>query len=147
MRHIAAAGTVAIARERLLERLVDVQPPAGASLPATDVTALIRLRRFGGDALLGKMIDLFLVAAPERIEAAVRAEAAGDVTGVEQALHSLKSSSAQLGALHMQRLSERGEHQARGGSLEGIALLTSELDAELARVRDWLTTAREEGAA
>ena len=126
---------------------MDVQPTAGAPLPATDATALIRLRRFGGDALLGKMIDLFLIAAPERIEAAARADAAGDAAGVEQALHSLKSSSAQLGAVHMQRLSEEGEHRARGGSLDGIAQLTSELEAELTRVRDWLTTVRKEGTA
>lgn len=133
--------------ERFVERLVDVQPTAGAPLPATDATALVRLQRFGGDALLGKMIDLFLVAAPERIERAARAEAAGDAGGVEQALHSLKSSSAQLGAMHMQRLSEEGEHRAREGSLEGIGQLMSELDAELARVREWLATARDAGAA
>jgi HPt (histidine-containing phosphotransfer) domain-containing protein len=126
---------------------VDVQPIAGATLPATDPAALTRLRRFGGDALLGKMIDLFLVAAPERIEAAVRAAAAGEVAEVERALHSLKSSSAQLGAMAMQRLSEQGERRARDGSLDGIAQLTSELEAELARVREWLTTARTEGAA
>jgi two-component system sensor histidine kinase/response regulator len=125
---------------------LDAYPTAGSPLPPTDPAALDRLRRFGGDTLLGKMIDLFLAAAPERIEAAVRAQAAGDVEGVERALHSLKSSSAQLGAVRMQRLSEQGEHRAREGSLDGVAQLTSELEAELARVRDWLTTARDEGA-
>lgn len=115
-------------------------------MPPTDPAALDRLRRFGGHTLLGKMIDLFLAAAPERIEAAVRATAAGDVEGVERALHSLKSSSAQLGAVHMQHLSEQGERRAREGSLDGIARLTAELQAELARVRDWLTTARDQGA-
>ena len=126
---------------------MDAHPTAGMSLPAIDAAALDRLRRFGGHSLLGRMIDLFLVAAPERIEAASRARAAGDAEGVERALHSLKSSSAQLGALRMQRLSEQGEHQARAGSLDDVAQVTSALDEELARVRDWLLDAREQGAA
>jgi two-component system sensor histidine kinase/response regulator len=138
-----AAASHAVSRWRVL---LDAYPSAGSPLPATDRAALDRLRRFGGATLLGKMIDLFLVAAPERIEAAARADAAGDVEGVERALHSLKSSSAQLGAIRMQRLSEQGEHRAREGSLDGVAQLTSELEEELARVREWLTTARAEGA-
>jgi two-component system sensor histidine kinase/response regulator len=125
---------------------LDAYPTAGSAPPATDASALDRLRRFGGVALLGKMIDLFLVAGPERIAAAARAQAAGDASGVEQALHSLKSSSAQLGAVRMQRLSEQGEHRAHGGSLEGVAALVSELEEEMARVRDWLAAARDQGA-
>jgi two-component system sensor histidine kinase/response regulator len=126
---------------------LDAHLSAGAPFPATDTSALDRLRRFGGGSLLGKMIELFLVAAPERIEAASRAEAAGDAEGVERALHSLKSSSAQLGAMRMQRLSEQGEHRARAGSLDGVGELTSALEEELARVREWLLRARDEGAA
>jgi HPt (histidine-containing phosphotransfer) domain-containing protein len=126
---------------------LEAYPAAGAPPPATDVAALDRLKRFGGASLLGRMIDLYLVAAPERIEAASRAQAAGDADGVQRALHSLKSSSAQLGAVRMQRLSEQGEHSARTGSLDGVAQLTSALDEELARVREWLLSNREEGAA
>ena len=126
---------------------MDAYPAAGMPLPATDAAALDRLKRFGGASLLGRMIDLYLVAAPERIEAASRAQAAGDADGVERALHSLKSSSAQLGAVRMQRLSEQGEHHARTGSLDGVAQLTSALDEELVRVREWLLSNREEGAA
>lgn len=126
---------------------MDAYPTAGAHLPATDVTALDRLRRFGGGTLLGKMVDLFLIAAPERIAAAAEGVAAGDAEGVERALHSLKSSSAQLGALRMQRLSEQGEHLARAGTLDGVTQLTSALEEELARVRTWLTDARDEKGA
>ena len=126
---------------------LEAQPTAGTSLPATDAAALDRLRRFGGATLLGKMIDLFLVAAPERLKAASRARVAGDAEGAERALHSLKSSSAQLGALRMQRLSEQGEQRARAGLLDEVAQVTAALDEELARVREWLLDAREQGAA
>jgi HPt (histidine-containing phosphotransfer) domain-containing protein len=127
--------------------MMDTYSGAAAELPATDQSALDRLKRFGGPKLLGEMIALFLVAAPERIEAARTAGAGGDVEGAERALHSLKSSAAQLGAMRMQRISEQGEHRARAGSLDGLAPLIEELEQELARVKDWLTTTRDQGAA
>ena len=124
---------------------MDADPITGARLPDTDTAALDRLKRFGGGKLLREMIALFLAAAPERIDAARSAGSRGDASAVEAALHSLKSSSAQLGAMRMQRLSEVGEHRARGGSVEELPHLVSELDQEFARVREWLTRARDEG--
>jgi two-component system sensor histidine kinase/response regulator len=124
---------------------MDAYPTQEAELPATDPAALDRLKRFGGGKLLNEMIALFLAAAPERIAAARAASEGGDVSGAEMALHSLKSSSAQLGAMRMQRLSEQGEHRARGGSLDGITEITRELEQELERVRDWLITVRDGG--
>jgi len=126
---------------------MDAYPSPTAESPATDPAALDRLRRFGGGKLLGEMIALFLVAAPERIEAARRSAASGDVEGAERALHSLKSSAAQLGAMRMQRLSEQGEARARAGSLDGLTQLTHDLADELARVEVWLIDIRDEGAA
>ena len=117
---------------------------AQAELPSTDAAALDRLRRFGGGKLLGEMIALFLAAAPARIATARAALDRGDAIGVELALHSLKSSSAQLGALRMQRLSEEGELRARDGGLETLPRVLAELDQEHARVREWLIRARDE---
>ena len=125
--------------------MTDARHVVDADEPVFDAAALDRLKRFGGDTLLGKMIALFLEAAPARIEAARAALARSEVADVELALHSLKSSSAQLGAMRMQRLSAQGE--ARTGSLDGLRALTDELDQELARVREWLITARDEGKA
>ena len=126
---------------------MDAYSSAAAELPATDPAALDRLKRFGGGKLLGEMIALFLVAAPERIEAARASGASGDVEGAERALHSLKSSAAQLGAMRMQRLSEQGEYRARAGSLDGLTQLIQHLEQEFSRVEAWLINARDEGAA
>lgn len=115
--------------------------------PATDHEALERLRRFGGDKLLREMIALFLGAAPERIETARRAALNGDAESAERALHSLKSSAAQLGAMRMQHLSERGERAARAGSLDDVLPIVHELSQEHGRVRAWLSAARTGGAA
>jgi HPt (histidine-containing phosphotransfer) domain-containing protein len=126
---------------------MNANPTPVADSPANDATALERLRRFGGAKLLGEMISLFLEAAPERIAAVRAAHDASNAAGAEIALHSLKSSCAQLGAMRMQRLSEEGEHSTRGGSLDGLLHLTDELDRELALVRQWLTGVRDGEAA
>ncbi|MES2178318.1 MAG: Hpt domain-containing protein [Gemmatimonadota bacterium] len=119
-----------------------MEPTNETELPSTDSASLDRLKRFGGGKLLNEMISLFLSAAPERVDAARSGLAANDVSAVENAMHSLKSSSAQLGALRMQRICEEGEAIARAGSLEGIAALVANLDDELPRVRTWLENAR-----
>jgi HPt (histidine-containing phosphotransfer) domain-containing protein len=123
------------------------QPLAEDGLPATDASALDRLRRFGGGKLLGEMIALFLSAAPERVGAARTGHERSDPPAVELALHSLKSSAAQLGAMRLQRLSEKGERLAKERTLDGMPILMQELEQELARVREWLIKARDEGTA
>jgi HPt (histidine-containing phosphotransfer) domain-containing protein len=132
--------------------MIDIPKSQGEEAPellALDPAALERLQRFGGGKLLREMIALFLVAAPERLAAARRGVAAGDASEMEMALHSLKSSAAQLGALRMQRLSEQGELLARSGSAgvaDAIAPLVKDLEEEFVRVHAWLTKTSEESA-
>ena len=126
---------------------IDLQPAnpligTDADLPSTDPASLERLKRFGGGKLLGEMISLFIRAAPERIGAARAALEVNDAGTAEMALHSLKSSSAQLGALQMQRLSEQGERLAHSGSLSGVDRIVQDLEEEFPRVQIWLERAR-----
>lgn len=125
--------------------MMEPQLSADAGQAPTDAGALERLRRFGGGKLLREMIALFLVSAPERLTAARNATVAMDLGNAELALHSLKSSSAQLGAMHMHRLCDEGERRTRDGSLAGVPTLLDELEHEFARVREWLINARDEG--
>lgn len=114
---------------------------ASPSVPeqrAMDPDALARLERFGGLKLLREMIALYLENAPERLAAAEAGVAAGDPAVTENALHSLKSSSAQLGALRLSRLCEEGETKARAANLAGIAEIVEAGRAELAKVEGWL---------
>ena len=113
-----------------------------ADLPSTDPASLERLTRFGGGKLLGEMISLFINAAPERISAARAGLDATDASAIETALHSLKSSSAQLGAMQMQRLCARGERLAHTASLDGVARIVQDLEEEFPRVQIWLERAR-----
>lgn len=116
-------------------------------LPSLDPAALERLKRFGGGKLLGEMIRLFLTAAPERITAARVAVDANDAPALELALHSLKSSSAQLGAMRMQRLCAQGEQDARDGNLAAVRPVVGDLEQEFTRVQEWLTSFAEGGKA
>jgi len=108
-----------------------------------DPAALDRLKRFGGDKLLHEMIALYLAGAPERIAAARAGTDGGDAPATELALHSLKSSSAQLGAMRMQRLSEQGEQLAKAGTLGIVGFLVQDIEEEFVRVQEWLAGVRD----
>ena len=120
---------------------------APAELVSLDPAALDRLKRFGGAKLLNEMIALYLAGAPERIGAARAGTASGDAAATELALHSLKSSSAQLGAMRMQRLSEQGEQLAKAGNLGIVGFLVQDIQEEFVRVEEWLSGVRDGGKA
>jgi len=103
--------------------------------------ALERLRRFGGDALLRDMIDLFLEHAPRRIAASRHALAGTDLSPVRLSVHSLVSSCAQLGAEQMRRLSAAAE-QAVANDTNALPGLLDALEREFAIVKPLLIAAR-----
>ena len=118
------------------------------TLPAPDDTAvdeldraLQRLRRFGGDALLRDMIDLFLEPAPARIAVARQALPSADLRPAQLAVHSLVSSCAQLGAERMRELSAQAE-QAAAHDPTALPMLLDALERELGIVRPLLVAAR-----
>lgn len=113
--------------------------------PHFDPAALARLVRFGGLKLLGGMVEIFRDSAPERVQQMRAGLAAGDPALLRLALHSLKSSAAQLGALHLSGLSRAGEELATRGdapSLRALAPLVDTVDMELARALDWMERTR-----
>jgi len=120
-------------------------PSADASAVEFD-RALERLRRFGGDALLSDMIDLFLEHAPKRIAASRHALAANDLASVRLAVHSLVSSCAQLGAEQMRRLSAEAE-QVLATDPGAVAVLLEALEREFAIIQPRLVAARPTGQA
>jgi len=87
----------------------------GAELGLVTPEALARLKEWGGDALLGRMIGLLLELAPQRLQALIEGERNGDMATVEGTAHSLKSSAGNLGALRLQREAEQLELAARRG--------------------------------
>lgn len=96
-----------------------------------DPAALNRLREWGGDALLGRMVSLFLELGPERVGSLSGALADGDLEVLERTAHSLKSSAGNVGALRLSSDAARLETAARearsGGGQETLTELVEAL--------------------
>lgn len=93
----------------------------GAAVPdAVDPAAIARLRGFGGDNLVARMVEIFASTAPGRLDAAHHAASAGDCAGVRAALHSLKSSAGQLGATLLEQACQEGEAEAVRGNAAAL---------------------------
>lgn len=108
-----------------------------------DPAALQRLQRFGDAAFVVKMIDLFLEYAPQKIAEARAAQAAGNFTGVEKAVHPLKSSAGNVGACRIQELALRLEELARQRQAESLAVSMADLDRAFASVKPELEEKRQ----
>ena len=67
-----------------------------------DPAALERLRRMGGDDFTLKMTDLFLSYGAQKIGEARQALQAANPAGVAKAVHAIKSSAGNAGAIEVQ---------------------------------------------
>lgn len=79
---------------------------------ALDEEILAQLRRVGGEELVLELMRLYAAHTPERMRRARRALASGDLAHAAKAMHSLRSSSATLGA---------GELAGELGAIESAA--------------------------
>ncbi|HEX4966616.1 MAG TPA: two-component regulator propeller domain-containing protein [Thermoanaerobaculia bacterium] len=110
------------------------QPPAEA--PVLDPSYLDRLRQLeevSGRSMVGEIVDSFLSEAPRRLARLREALAAGDGEALAFTAHSLKGSSAQLGALRLASVSHALELKGRQGFLEGAAEILDEVEREIGR--------------
>ena len=81
------------------------------------------------------LIRLFFEDAPGHIYTLQAALAANDMPGMVSPAHTLKSSSANLGALALSSVAKRIEHGARAGNLEKPALAVMMLENEFRRAK------------
>jgi len=91
-----------------------------------DMRILDDLRELGGaddPALITELIDIFLADAPLRLQEISRGLSRGDLVVVERAAHTLKSSSANIGAIGLSRICREMEELARERKLERIPSL------------------------
>ncbi|MHC1653354.1 ATP-binding protein [Stenotrophomonas maltophilia] len=114
------------------------QPPSVAPQPVLDRAVLDELRAVIGEAA-NQIISVFLEDTPALVQELQQAAQAGDETRLLAVAHSLKSSSANVGALSLSTVARRIEHEARSGSLQRPAVAVALLVAEFARARVALT--------
>jgi HPt (histidine-containing phosphotransfer) domain-containing protein len=108
-----------------------------------DPSAMDRLKRIGGDRLVGKMLVSFDAFATEKVAEIRSATSAGSWRDAGQAAHALKSSAGNVGATELQRLSFEVECAGRDEDGERIPDLVGELIAafeaaqvELAKIQN-----------
>lgn len=112
------------------------------SVKSLDKTALVNLYNIGGKDFLLRMIDNYLAQSPTRLVNARKNLASGDLKAVHLIAHSLKASSANLGASRVQELAEKLEEMASIGLREHIAEALVRLDEVLADANECLKAER-----
>jgi len=100
-----------------------------------------------GATILARVIDSYLVTAPDQLEALQRALAEKDAKALQTQAHSLKSSSANVGARELAELARELEALGRTGQTTDAAGLVERMATEFLRVREALVAERERGVA
>ncbi|HEY0855885.1 MAG TPA: response regulator [Albitalea sp.] len=107
---------------------------AGAADTVLDAEALQRLRELdpkGENQLLSRVIKAFESSAGRLLPQLLDAQGAGDMAGVRHVAHTLKSSSASIGAMKLSQLCAEIEAKIRTDHLDGIDARVDALCAEL----------------
>ncbi len=102
---------------------------SGDALDESRLEFIRSMQRPGKPDLVGKVVRLYLDRTPELVDAISAAVADRDARALQTAAHSLKSSSANLGAIRVAEASRMLEQFAREGELDGA-------DEALAMLRD-----------
>ncbi len=97
------------------------------------------LEMVGGDlAFLAELIETYRTDGAARIDDMRSSLTAGTAAEVQRAAHTLKGSSATLGAVHLADLCREVEYRARDGALDGLADRIDAIASEFPRVVDAL---------
>jgi HPt (histidine-containing phosphotransfer) domain-containing protein len=96
------------------------------------------MQRPGGPNLLQRVVELYMESAPTLLETLRGALESRDPEALAGAAHSLKSSSANVGAVHLSALCAELERLGRGGDLRAVATLVTGVEEELVRVQEAL---------
>ena len=99
-------------------------------------------RESGQRGLVGRLVDAYLRSSMDLLEQIRAAHAAEDAQALGEAAHTLKSSSAQLGAETVSALAKELEMRGRQRSLEGTRELILDLAADLEEVHEALAAER-----
>lgn len=91
------------------------------------------LRRLGDEELLAEICALFCETFPDQVSMLRDAAARGNVIGMMQSAHTLKGSSANVGAVAVMSVATRIESLVRDYDLAGASALLDRLDYELDR--------------
>ena len=124
--------------------------PSSGGFDALDGQVLHQLGKVttnGRPELLSRVIGLYLTESPKLIQRLRRAAGAYDAAELARAAHSLKSSSANVGAAALSRYCENMESSARRGDVDAARALLSQIEYEHGCVQSALAVQYEQLAA
>lgn len=104
-----------------------------------ELAALARLIQLGGQQFASDLAAIYLDDMPLRITTAQTALRAGNAATLAKAVHSMKSSSAQLGATDLAALCESVEDAAERGDIATAGTHFTALEAAYAAFAGWLS--------
>jgi HPt (histidine-containing phosphotransfer) domain-containing protein len=107
-----------------------------ADASVIDPQAIENLRALNpgdNDEFLREIAGIFLEDTPQRIAELEQSLAANDTPKFTRAAHSIKGSSANLGAMLLRSVAEKLEHHARTQGLVGVTTLLADIKTEFAR--------------
>ena len=111
-------------------------------LPSIDPEAISNLRDLNpgdGGEFLREIVSIYIEDTPKRIADLKSCLAAGDAVSFTRAAHTIKGSSANVGAQLLKGIAERLEAVSRREGLGGVSGLLAECEAEFERVKAALT--------
>lgn len=109
-----------------------------AEIPLIDLQAIENLRALNpddDDEFLREIVTIYLEDTPQRLAELDQSLAAGDTQKFTRAAHSVKGSSANLGAMTVRAAAEQLEHQSAKQGLGDVAGLLANLRAEFLRAQ------------
>jgi HPt (histidine-containing phosphotransfer) domain-containing protein len=109
-----------------------------SDLAIIDLQAIENLRALNPgdeDAFLREIVNIFLEDTPQRIAELDESLNEGDVTRFARAAHSIKGSSANLGAEALRAAAEKLEHHARTVGITDVTPLVQQIRVEFARTQ------------
>jgi HPt (histidine-containing phosphotransfer) domain-containing protein len=135
--YLAKPFTLAQLRNLLLPSKVSRSAANKVTLDHSAIDAVRQLDPDGQDRLLSRLIALYRDDSSQLLADMENALKVGDAENVARAAHTLKSSSANLGATNVAAIARQIEHLARGGDI-------TELHATMTKLRAQRTVALSE---
>lgn len=96
--------------------------------------SLRELQEAGDPDIVAEVGGLFIHHSPEKVEAIMKSAANGDARGLQMAAHSLKSSSAYIGAMRLSAMAKELELMGRANALDGAREKAQRLNDEFGQV-------------
>jgi signal transduction histidine kinase/CheY-like chemotaxis protein/HPt (histidine-containing phosphotransfer) domain-containing protein len=128
---------------RFAERPEDGPSKESGSIDERVLDGIRSLQREGSPSVLEKIVGLYLQSSPDLIGRLHEAVRLGDADQVRTAAHTLKSSSANVGALKLSAICKELEALGRSASLGPAPSKLLDVEMEFARVRKALDPSRE----